>query len=272
VLQFNCVKEMMLPSVAQSFQEAGCTALVYDNRSIGASDGVPRNEVDPSKQVEDYHDAVTFLRHHQLYAPSIDHERIILWGYSLAGMVALVAAALDKRVTGVIAVCPAYDVSMNMESTLKSAMQDREDRLSKGSASAPPKYLPVVDGQGLNTDVWGNAMGALDLQFVRDAMRAFPAFTDKTTVQSYYAMARWSPLHLMPRLTSSPVLLFAAERDEVMPLERVEQLYDMIRGDEGDLLTLEVVPGKVHMNVMLSDGFDFVMAKSNGFVKRLLKR
>ena len=35
------------------------TALVYDARSIGLSDGLPRNDLDPQKMAEDNHDAVT---------------------------------------------------------------------------------------------------------------------------------------------------------------------------------------------------------------------
>lgn len=65
-LQFNCVNELLLPELASAFQAAGFTVLVYDTRCVGASDGLPRNDMRPQKQVEDYHDAVTFLKQHPL--------------------------------------------------------------------------------------------------------------------------------------------------------------------------------------------------------------
>jgi hypothetical protein len=44
---------MLLPDVAAWFQQQGVTSLLYDNRAIGVSDGEPRNDVNPSKLVED---------------------------------------------------------------------------------------------------------------------------------------------------------------------------------------------------------------------------
>jgi alpha/beta superfamily hydrolase len=44
---------MLLPMVAEKFQDSGYNALTYDPRSIGDSDGTPRNQIDPLKQAED---------------------------------------------------------------------------------------------------------------------------------------------------------------------------------------------------------------------------
>lgn len=52
-IQFNCVKEMLLPDVAEAFQSLGLNAFIYDPRSIGDSDGIPKNQIDPLQQVED---------------------------------------------------------------------------------------------------------------------------------------------------------------------------------------------------------------------------
>lgn len=51
--QFNCVKEMTLPEVAENFQSAGFNVLLYDTRSVGASDGEPRNQPSPYQMAED---------------------------------------------------------------------------------------------------------------------------------------------------------------------------------------------------------------------------
>ena len=57
---FSAVKEMYLDRFADAFAAAGLGALVFDNRNFGASDGEPRQEIDPWQQVSDYRDAITF--------------------------------------------------------------------------------------------------------------------------------------------------------------------------------------------------------------------
>src|SRR5246127_4447403 len=58
---FSAVKEMYLDRFAEVFAAAGLNALVFDNRNFGASDGEPRQEIDPWAQVRDYRHAITYL-------------------------------------------------------------------------------------------------------------------------------------------------------------------------------------------------------------------
>ena len=58
---FSAVKEMYLDRYAEVFAAAGLAALVFDNRNFGASDGEPRDEIDPWQQVRDYRHALTWL-------------------------------------------------------------------------------------------------------------------------------------------------------------------------------------------------------------------
>jgi fermentation-respiration switch protein FrsA (DUF1100 family) len=50
---FSAVKEMYLDRFAEVFAAAGLNVLVFDNRCFGASDGEPRQEIDPWAQVRD---------------------------------------------------------------------------------------------------------------------------------------------------------------------------------------------------------------------------
>jgi hypothetical protein len=54
-----CPKEIFVDGIAAWFGRNGLTALVYDARTIGTSDGLPRNDLDPQKMAEDNSDAVT---------------------------------------------------------------------------------------------------------------------------------------------------------------------------------------------------------------------
>ena len=57
---FSAVKEMFLDSFAEAFVAGGLGALVFDNRNFGASDGEPRQEIDPWAQVRGYRHAITW--------------------------------------------------------------------------------------------------------------------------------------------------------------------------------------------------------------------
>src|SRR5258705_11008104 len=69
---FSALKEMDLDRYAEVFASAGLAALVYDNRNLGASNGAPRFEVDPTAQMRDYRHAITYAQ----YRPEVDPSRI----------------------------------------------------------------------------------------------------------------------------------------------------------------------------------------------------
>ena len=86
---FSAVKEMYLDSYAEVFAAAGFNALVFDNRNFGASDGEPRQEIDPWAQIRDYRHAITYAT----TLPEVDANRIGVWGSSYSGGHVLVVAA-----------------------------------------------------------------------------------------------------------------------------------------------------------------------------------
>ncbi len=58
---FGAVKEMYLEPFARRFAAAGIAVLVFDYRGFGASGGEPRQRVIPRDQMDDYHNALTWL-------------------------------------------------------------------------------------------------------------------------------------------------------------------------------------------------------------------
>src|SRR5215831_19347816 len=72
---FSAVKEMYLDSFAEVFAAAGLNVLVFDNRNFGASDGEPRQEIDPWDQVRDYRHAITYAG----TLPEVAAGRIGIW-------------------------------------------------------------------------------------------------------------------------------------------------------------------------------------------------
>ncbi len=59
---FSAVKEMALDRFSEAFAGAGLASLVFDYRGLGASDGEPRQDLDPHAQITDYRNAISWVR------------------------------------------------------------------------------------------------------------------------------------------------------------------------------------------------------------------
>ncbi|MEU1407930.1 CocE/NonD family hydrolase [Streptomyces sp. NPDC005728] len=93
---------MALLRLAATFAGAGFVALDHDHRTFGASDGTPRQDIAPWKQIEDWRRAIAYLESR----PEVDADRIGLWGSSYAGGHAIVLGATDRRLKAVVAQVP----------------------------------------------------------------------------------------------------------------------------------------------------------------------
>jgi fermentation-respiration switch protein FrsA (DUF1100 family) len=141
----TAVKEMGLEGYGAAFAEAGFAALVYDHRNLGASDGQPRQEVDPIQQIRDWRDAITFAE----TLPETDRERIGVWGSSFAGAHVLALSAWDRRVKCVASQVPALNTLENARRMLRTeeligaSEAILADRRARWAGDAP-QYMPVV--------------------------------------------------------------------------------------------------------------------------------
>ena len=91
-----------LTDLAVDLAEAGFAVLLFDHRNFGQSDGEPRFGFDTLLQIRSYRDAITFLEQH----PSIDKQKIAVWGESASSLVVQFIGVFDERVRAVIAHTP----------------------------------------------------------------------------------------------------------------------------------------------------------------------
>ena len=142
---FSAVKEMYLDRFAEAFANAGLGSIVFDNRNFGASDGQPRQEIDPWQQVRDYRDAITFAE----TLEATDPERIGIWGSSYSGGHVLVVGANDRRVKCVVAQVPLISGHANARRLIRADHIAGLQKMFDGDRRArmqgkPPAMLPVV--------------------------------------------------------------------------------------------------------------------------------
>src|SRR4051794_41204902 len=146
---YSAVKELFLDAYAEVFCGAGFAALVYDNRCLGASDGEPRQEIDPWAQVNDYRHAISYARSRE----EVDGERIGIWGSSYSGAHVLVVGAIDRRVKGVVSQVPLISGHENVRRLVRAGLIRPTPELVEGGPGArdpgqPPAVMPGVAPPG----------------------------------------------------------------------------------------------------------------------------
>ena len=240
---------MVIPEVAEAFQLAGITALTYDPRNTGTSDGLPRQDIDPRKQAEDYSDALTFLAG----LPVVDPKRISFWGFSFAGQVCLTAAALDKRARKAIAICPLTDFTFGGKKSkvLAKAMKDREFQMTGN----PPFCLPVLTEKGENPAGFGGNPKADDYGKILNAHKAAPNYRNSTTIQTYYKIAAWQPFEFVAQVSPTPLLVVTAAEDTISLQENQRKMLDCVSGPK----TSHVEPHKGHSDILAGESFPRIM-------------
>jgi fermentation-respiration switch protein FrsA (DUF1100 family) len=211
---FSAVKEMYLDRYAEAFAKAGFACLVYDNRNFGASDGLPRQEIDPWQQVRDYSDAITFAA----VQPQTDPARIGVWGSSYSGAHVLVVSAIDRRVKCVVSQVPAISGSQGFRRFVRPDFmggleaQFHADRQGRAAGEAPA-MLAVVDADPMapsalpTADSW--------TWFTETAASRAPSWRNEVTLRTLEYGLGYEPGSYIGLISPTPLLLIVAVKDKL---------------------------------------------------------
>ena len=222
---FSAVKEMYLDSFAEVFAAAGLNVLVFDNRNFGASDGEPRQEIDPWAQVRDYRHAITYAG----TLPEVAPGRIGIWGSSYSGGHVLVVAAIDRRVKAVVSQVPLISGHDNLRALVRADFiaglreQFEADRLARFNGE-PPVIVPVVDEDPLAP----SALPTADSWqwFTETGKTRAPAWLNEVTLRSVEMFTEYEPVTYLPYISPTPLLLAVAEGDHLVPVELAIAAYE----------------------------------------------
>jgi fermentation-respiration switch protein FrsA (DUF1100 family) len=211
---FSAVKEMYLDRFAEHFAAAGLAALVFDNRNFGASDGQPRQEIDPWAQVRDYRHAITFAR----FLPEVDSERIGIWGSSYSGGHVQVVGAIDRRVRAVVAQVPLISGWRNVLRLVRADLiaqframfdADREARFE----GKEPAMVPVVNDDPLGPAALATADSFS--WFTETGRTRAPAWRNEVTLRSVELLTEYEPGTYIERISPTPLLVVVAAKDHL---------------------------------------------------------
>jgi fermentation-respiration switch protein FrsA (DUF1100 family) len=263
---FSAVKEMYLDRFAEAFARAGLASLVYDNRNFGASDGEPRQEIDPWAQARDYRSAITYAT----TLPELDSERIGIWGSSYSGGHVLTVGAIDRRVKCVVAQVPLISGHENFRALVRADFiagfqaQFNADRVARFLGDTPA-MVPVVDADPLAP----SALPTPDSYswFTATGESRAPSWRNEVTLRSVEMFTEYEPGTYLPWISPTPLLMCVAETDHLTVADIAIKAYELAREPK----RLVILPGG-HFDAYVA-GFDAASgAAIDWFTEHLLER
>jgi pimeloyl-ACP methyl ester carboxylesterase len=240
------VKELRQPHYARAFNRAGYAALVFDYRHLGASDGEPRQHIDPWKQIADYRAAISYVS----ALPEVDASRIATWGISYSGGHSLVVASIDRRVKAAISIVAVVDGYENMRRVhgrdgfrrlLSTIETDRERRMS----GEPGGYMPMSTQEHWNT-VCTWPFPEVETIFGELKATEAPRHEHRTTIESTELLLQYTVYPYITRLLDTPILLIVADDDDLTLWDKEIEVFNLIPTPRKQL---SVVGGTSHMDI-----------------------
>ena len=206
------VKDHGLEPFARKFAEHGFVVLLHDHRGFGASEGTPRQDVDPWQQIADWRRAISYLESRS----EVDADRIGLWGTSYAGGHAIVLGATDRRLRAVVSQVPTISgyeqglrrIAPEAVAALEEAFNEDERAQAGGEA---PRFQTIVSA-GPAVAASYRTQEAIDfyLQPVPDGV-----WENHVTVRSTRAARMYEPGTWITRVSPTPLLMVVALGDTV---------------------------------------------------------
>lgn len=258
---FGATREMHLEQYARRFNAAGYATLIFDYRHFGASDGEPRNLLDPFREIEDWLSALAFAR----AQPDIDTKRLALWGTSFAGGLVISVAARDGNVAATVSQCPMLD---GLGSALEIARYDGPLGLLKLSAEGvvdglrgllglAPAYVPIVAPPG------SRGMMTTEDAWQKFPLLAPPGFRNEVTARTALKVPIFRPITDAARV-KCPALFVVCDKDSVAPASIA--LKAAARIPKAEVVRFPVG----HFDVYFGEDFERSVSAMDAFLRRHL--
>ncbi|MFJ1609506.1 alpha/beta hydrolase [Streptomyces sp. NPDC088253] len=206
------VRDHGLEPFARAFAEAGFVVLLHDHRNFGASDGLPRQDIDPWRQIADWRRAISYLESR----PEVAAGRIGLWGTSYAGGHAIVLGATDRRLRAVVSQVPTISgfeqgrrrIAPEAVTKLEAAFDEDERAQARGEA---PRTQAVV-GDDPAVPASYRTQEAIDFY-----LHPVPegVWNNEVTVRSNRLARMYEPGTWVTRVSPTPLLMVVAANDTV---------------------------------------------------------
>lgn len=213
---YGGVKEQGALPYAEAFARAGFVVLFHDHRGFGGSEGEPRQDVNPWRQIDDWRRAITYLQSRR----EVDADRIGLWGSSYSGGHALVLGATDKRLKAVVSQVPTisgHQQWLRRNNPIAAAALEASfasDELAQLNGEEPHRIALVADDGVTPATFTDPEAVSFYLQPIPDGL-----WENHVTLRSSRASRAYEPGIYIDRVSPTPLLMVVGTSDRVTPTD-----------------------------------------------------
>ena len=222
---FSAVKEQTLEDLAEVMAAQGLACVVYDHRNLGASDGTPRQDIDPVAQHRDMRTAITYASG----LDAVDEDRIGIFGSSYSGAHVLVVAATDQRVRCVVSQVPLVDgfaniARLNTADGFLELLDTLDAERTARFEGAEPVTLPVCTD---DPDGVAAFPGEHTYNYFHHSTDRAPNWRNECTLRSIDLALSYDVTPFMARIAPTPLLMILASVDTTTPTDLALEAFDL---------------------------------------------
>ena len=256
---FSGVRDQRLDAYAERFAQAGLTALVFDYRYFGDSDGEPRQLLDIRRQLEDWRAAIAYAR----TLEGVDPARIAIWGSSFSGGHVMTLAARDPALAAAVSQVAFADglitlPSLGIGQALRLTREGLRDQVA-ALRGRPPHMIAAVGPPGSNS-VMNTANAEPGMQALTP-----PGSTWRNQVAARIALhvGSYRPARQAGKIRC-PILFCVADNDDLTAPGLV--LKAASKAPRAEVKRYPIG----HFDIYVGEGFERAVADQVDFLKRHL--
>ncbi|MGW6781020.1 UilS family quorum-quenching N-acyl-homoserine lactonase [Brucella pseudogrignonensis] len=242
---FCGIREILLPDFAEAFTRAGFSTITFDYRGFGDSEG-ERGRLVPAMQIDDTICVVNWAREQ----PTLDAQRVGLWGTSFGGCHVFGAAARDPEIKCIVSQLAFADgeeiVTGKMDATQKVAFLLTLEKLAEKQKNTGKEMFVGVDR------VLSDPESKI---FFEEKRTEYPKMDIKIPFLTVRETLLYTPAFSASQVTC-PTLVVVAGQDTVNPPEQGRALFNAVKAKEKRLYEES---GARHYDIYVGEHFRQVM-------------
>jgi len=229
---FAAESSFKLPEFADHFVKAGWCVYLFDYRSFGESSGMPRQNVNPFAQLQDWHAAIEHIK----CFDRIDTDNLILFGTSFSGGHVISLAAKRSDIRAIIAQVPFVSglssmFMMPLGWLLKASVLGLKDVLS----SIFLKRSYSVKVYGSPTDDFAIMQTPESLNGYESLISNGSQWINQVPAKILLMIPFYMPA-IEAKMIDCPALIIAAQHDSLVPIKAVIKTADKIRQSQLEII------------------------------------
>ncbi len=254
---YTGVRNLYLPDTAKALADAGYVVLTFDYKGWGDSDG-PKSRLAPYGRVLDSQAALTFLG----AQPTVDADRLGIYGTSYGGATVVWTAAVDPRVKAVVSVVGVG----NGRRWLRSVRHPDEfaDLLARSEADRLRRVMTGQSEFAERSEVLLPDRQSAELAAA--ARRGNPGAVNTIPLEYIDDTLGFHPEWVVDKIAPRPVLFITSDDDRLVPPDESESLY----AKAGEPKKLIVLKGWGHYEVYTGEAFRQVIEPTIAWYQQYL--